>query len=328
LKKHPNIQSFIKEYGSHGGIVVNWVFFGPNNETFYKIKQSVIESILKGSEEKKYIEPEIIPKETPQPKAPQPKAPQPQQPQQPQQQPQQPQQPKAPQPQQPQQQKKESKRQKKQESKKKESKKKESKKKESKKKESKKKQENKKQENKKQENKKQENKKQENKKHENKKHENKKQENKKQENTVKDDSLLKFKIKPNFNENSLITGNNQYNIAITVALVKEYEKNKYPDQSSKKKIAAQNGLTTKQVKYWFHNRRQKLDDTIQRETFRFDKKITKVLQKEYDKNKYPDDSAQARIASKSGLTKIQVKRWFEKRRQKFKKIQLNSSITK
>jgi hypothetical protein len=31
LKKHPNIQSFIKEYGSHGGIVVNWVFFGPNN---------------------------------------------------------------------------------------------------------------------------------------------------------------------------------------------------------------------------------------------------------------------------------------------------------
>jgi len=36
LKKHPNIRSFVKEYGSHGGIVVNWAMFSPSNETVYK----------------------------------------------------------------------------------------------------------------------------------------------------------------------------------------------------------------------------------------------------------------------------------------------------
>jgi hypothetical protein len=104
-----------------------------------------------------------------------------------------------------------------------------------------------------------------------------------------------------------ITGNNQYNIEITVALVKEYEKNKYPDQSSKKKIAAQNGLTTKQVKYWFHNRRRKLNET--NESFHFEDEITKVLIEEYKQSKYTDDSAKARVILKTGLTKKQVIDW-------------------
>ena len=53
--------------------------------------------------------------------------------------------------------------------------------------------------------------------------------------------------------------------------------------------------------------------------------MKEALLKEFGKNKYPDDSTKATIASNIGLTNQQVKYWFDSRRRKFKKIQLKSS---
>ncbi len=46
---------------------------------------------------------------------------------------------------------------------------------------------------------------------------------------------------------------------VTNALLKEYEKNKYPDQQTKVKLALQVGLTLHQVSIWFINARKKLN---------------------------------------------------------------------
>ena len=103
-------------------------------------------------------------------------------------------------------------------------------------------------------------------------------------------------------------------------MLKEYEQNKYPDDSVRARIALNIGLTRQQVKCWFDKRRRKIKETNKKY---FNKTTVEVLLKEYVKDKYPNDSTQARIASITDLTKQQVKRWFDKRRHKLNQVKLH-----
>jgi hypothetical protein len=104
-----------------------------------------------------------------------------------------------------------------------------------------------------------------------------------------------------------------FHAKITKSLLKEFEKNKYPDKQFLDRIALKVNLTSTQVKGWYENRRRKLNESKEKG---FDEKITKSLLDEYDKNKYLDKKSKERLASKVGLTSKQVQNWFKKRRQR------------
>ena len=105
------------------------------------------------------------------------------------------------------------------------------------------------------------------------------------------------------------TKNKQLKLKTTEELLEEYEINKCPNKQSLARIALKVGLSSKQVYYWFHYRRNKL------KTNQFKFKIEKILLKEYEKNKYPDKQSKDKIASKVGLTSKKVSTWFQNGRQ-------------
>ncbi len=112
----------------------------------------------------------------------------------------------------------------------------------------------------------------------------------------------------------------KFNEKTRKALIKEYEKNKYPNKQYLDRIASKVDLTYKQVSSWFKHRREKLKETNNKN---FNSKITNSLLKEYEKNKYPSKQSFDRIASKLNLTFEQVSSWF-----KYKRNKLNESKTK
>ena len=115
----------------------------------------------------------------------------------------------------------------------------------------------------------------------------------------------------------MVTRYNQFNVTITKSLLNEYEKNNYPDKQSKVRLALQVGLTSKQVQNWFHKRRLKLNES---KNSRFNVTTTKILNEEYEKNKYPDQQTKVKLALQVGLTLQQVSRWYKSKRRRFNDI--------
>jgi len=103
---------------------------------------------------------------------------------------------------------------------------------------------------------------------------------------------------------------------VTNALLKEYEKNKYPDQQTKVKLALQVGLTLQQVSRWYKSKRRRFNDAKKKN---FDETVKNALLKEYEKNKYPDQQTKVKLALQVGLTLQQVSIWFKNARKKLNK---------
>ncbi|KAL3088165.1 hypothetical protein niasHT_026241 [Heterodera trifolii] len=126
-------------------------------------------------------------------------------------------------------------------------------------------------------------------------------------------------------------------------LESEFEKTKYPDISMRKKMAAENRLTEKQVKIWFCNRRDQWKLQVAEETNGDQNEKQKLQQKEdktetieqtvdetkqqnlsadqldilkgaFEERKYPDIFMLEELAREMGITVDRIQVWFQKRR--------------
>jgi hypothetical protein len=97
----------------------------------------------------------------------------------------------------------------------------------------------------------------------------------------------------------------------------EFQKNMFP--STYNIIASKVSLTKEQVKTWFSNKRYYLHRINIKKGVR-DKQILDILNKEYEKNKYPNREALDRIAKLANLTTKQVYDWFGRKRIRLNQI--------
>lgn len=95
----------------------------------------------------------------------------------------------------------------------------------------------------------------------------------------------------------------------------EFQKNILP--STYNIIASKVSLTKEQVITWFSNKRYYLHSI--KKSIR-DKQTLDILNKEYEKNKYPNSEARDRIAKKANLTTKQVYDWFGRKRIRLNQI--------
>ena len=114
-----------------------------------------------------------------------------------------------------------------------------------------------------------------------------------------------------------------------------FEKNNYASFDEISRIVSITNLQRKQVTTWFHSRRhgknkykvkEKKVKPNKRETYKhknIDQRI--ILEKEFLKNSYLSESVLKLLMITTGLNKLQILQWFEKRRVKPKIIPIETN---
>jgi len=102
----------------------------------------------------------------------------------------------------------------------------------------------------------------------------------------------------------------------------EFEKNMHPSEEESIKIAKKVNLTKHQVITWFSNKRsynnQKMNTNARKK--KIDDQLLIILNKEYEKNNYPNRVTLDQIAEKTNLTTKQIYTWFVNKRTKLNQI--------
>jgi len=95
---------------------------------------------------------------------------------------------------------------------------------------------------------------------------------------------------------------------------------KNPNARELEIIMLETTLNEEQIKRWFGDKRHKAGLT---QLTYFPAETTQYLTKKYEQNKYPSDKEITKMASATRLEFKQVKRWFNKRRQKLAHVKSN-----
>ena len=104
-------------------------------------------------------------------------------------------------------------------------------------------------------------------------------------------------------------------------LNEEFQKNMHPSEEESIKIAKKVNLTKNQVITWFSNKRSYNNQKINiNRKKKIDDQLLIILNKEYEKNNYPNRVHLDEIAEKTNLTSKQIYTWFVNKRTKLNQI--------